>query len=178
MSNGESEFGSPEWKYNQELRYADRAHEQYARFYDDTNKNTIQTGTLAARTALIINSGACIALLAFIGNLLTASDRHLESMLTALTAPLLMFACGVFLSAVGIAIVFLAARLMLISHDAKKRDFDSPYVHETKDSKFWLRFTYVVQLFAIAAVAASLAYFASGIWAMSSIIPLLGQSMP
>src|ERR1700682_5357755 len=59
-------------KWFEEIRREDaqRAHDNIEEFRRSVNEAAIKTGELALRTAILINGGAAIALLGFVG------DRH------------------------------------------------------------------------------------------------------
>ena len=57
------------WKYDLNIKAAERAHDAEEEYGFRTNEATINAANFVLRALLIINGGAAIALLAFIGNL-------------------------------------------------------------------------------------------------------------
>jgi len=72
----------------------------------------ITIGQGALKSGALINGGACVALLAFIGNILTKD----ASMISGLSTALIMFGCGVFFAAASSGTTYLAQ----VSYEKKK----------------------------------------------------------
>lgn len=72
----------------------------------------ITIGQGALKSGALINGGACVALLAFIGNILTKDD----SMISGLSTALFIFGCGLFLAAAASGTTYLAQE----SYETKK----------------------------------------------------------
>ena len=64
----------------------------------------ITIGQGALKSGALINGGACVALLAFIGNIITKD----ASMISGLSTALLIFGCGVFFAAISSGTTYLA----------------------------------------------------------------------
>ncbi len=73
----------------------------------------ITIGQGALKSGALINGGACVAILAFIGNILTKDT----SMISGLSTALLIFGCGVFLAAAASGTTYLAQG----NYERKKR---------------------------------------------------------
>jgi hypothetical protein len=57
--------------HRQNMEEAHRAHDAVTAHYVAVNEGAIKTGDLILRNCLLINGGAAIAILAFMGNVLT-----------------------------------------------------------------------------------------------------------
>ena len=62
------------WAFEQNRAVAEREHDRVAEFGDRVNEATINGGNLALRMVLLINGGAAVALLSFMGGL--AKDQR------------------------------------------------------------------------------------------------------
>lgn len=69
-------------------------------------KGAMRFAEIALKGAVLINGGAAVAFLAFIGTLWTGSNENPESLLK-LTGPLMLFVWGVFLGAISSGIAYL-----------------------------------------------------------------------
>lgn len=77
-------------------------------------KSVILTGQNALKSAVLINGGAAVALLAFIGHVWKAADGD-SALLKLLAAPLVSFVAGVLLAAVAAGTTYLS-QLCYASH--------------------------------------------------------------
>jgi hypothetical protein len=62
------DFERDKWVYEQKNRGAERAHDKLDNFQKLANKAALNAAALTIRTAILVNGGAAIALLAFIGH--------------------------------------------------------------------------------------------------------------
>jgi hypothetical protein len=92
------------WIYEIHRSDAIRAHENEDKFSEQTNEAAISTGNLTLRMAMLINGGAAVALLAFIGGLLS-KDKGTYGHVSEIAASLMWFGWGVLLSVAGIGAV-------------------------------------------------------------------------
>jgi hypothetical protein len=65
----EPPFEYRKWVYEQKRRDAERAHDRDDAVSDTTNAAAVASGQVALRAALLINGGAAVAMLAFIGSI-------------------------------------------------------------------------------------------------------------
>jgi hypothetical protein len=136
-------------------REAEREHDRLNDFHRYVNEATIKTGELALRMLLLVNGGAAVALLTFIGTL--PKDQKV-----AMANTLVSFAFGVALAAAGIAMAYLTNYFTGETTRSLVRTWDHPY--SVPGPKTGL-FTFLNIVFHIAAVAlgiASLSAFVCG----------------
>ena len=150
------------WKYDQNMRAAEQAHQRNFDFAMKLNESVINNSNIALRTALIINGGAAIALLSFIGSLHTNDPAAPNRDYSHLTAPLLWFAWGVALAGGAIALAYFTNYSILSSAVRKDVNYEHPYVHSNKVSKRWLIGGYLCQGLAIITGISSLVVFVVG----------------
>jgi len=118
-----------------ERAQAERAHDVQKEFVFRSNAASIESGHSVLRAIALINGGAVIVLLGFIGvladkNKLSADDLH------AVADSLLWFARGIFCTAVASGAAFLVNYSTAIGHAAKPQDLVHPYVHVCPTSRW------------------------------------------
>jgi hypothetical protein len=159
-----------------QIKSAELAH---SRNYDSgvkLNESVVNNANIALRTALIINGGAAIAMLTFIGNLYSKNGDLSSRNFTQLTTPLMWFAWGVALAGFAIALAYFTNYSIVAHAFNRSYSFEHPYVHETTSSKWWLRSAYLFQIIAIVTGLASLAFFIIGMQEIKDSIQLFLQA--
>jgi hypothetical protein len=116
-------------------RAAERAHEVHKEFVFQSNAASVENGQSALRTITLINGGAVIALLGFIGVLADKNKLSADNLL-AVADSLLWFARGIFCTAVAFGAAFLVNYSTAIGNAAKPLDWVHPYVHECSKSRW------------------------------------------
>ncbi|WP_133699270.1 hypothetical protein [Roseateles toxinivorans] len=71
-------------------------------------RSVVESAKIALSTSILVNGGATVALLAFVGNLVTKSAPGISSLQTSLAWSLISFALGVLLGAVATGGTYLA----------------------------------------------------------------------
>jgi hypothetical protein len=87
------------------VRAAERAHDDEKEFGSAANSAAVKTAEEAIKAALLINGGSSVAMLAFIGTLVSR-DVLSAAQLTTITKPLLCFGCGVAASVLAAAAAY------------------------------------------------------------------------
>lgn len=122
-------------QYAARIRAAERAHEAHERFTAQTNDAAIGSANVALRSLLLINGGAAIAMLAFMGSMLTEVDGD---HMVALTRPLSEFAWGVAAAAFAAAMGYLANYSTTSAAAHQKPVWRYPYHKNT-----WVSWTFI-----------------------------------
>jgi hypothetical protein len=65
--------------YERNQRDAERAHDGEITFFHSVNDATIRSGENAIKAAILINGGACVAILAFVGALASQGESGLPN---------------------------------------------------------------------------------------------------
>ena len=76
MPNPPPDLEHKKWTYEQNRAVAERAHDAQRKFTHVTNKAAIEASNHALRALILINGGAAIAMLAFIGNFVSNNQRE------------------------------------------------------------------------------------------------------
>ena len=139
------------------------------KFYKDASKATVDAGNLTLRTLVLINGGAAVAVLAFIGGLIGQGKLSLEGG-RDVASSLALFAWGVVaaVAAMGSAHV---TNYCIAEATAKRRPiFDPPFFEEVSRSERWRRTSVAFHILAIALTVSSLALFVYGVMDVRAFI--------
>ena len=167
--NGEKNFEHQKWLH--ELNRADARFEfdRFDKFTDYVNEAAIKSSEIALRAAIIINGGAAVSILAFIGSLISKEhvdlnqslDKYLR--LSEISNSLFLFGFGVFMAAVGIGLSYVTHYVTVAWANSHNRRYEHPYIVSGKNTKRWKIFRVVVHTFAFLSGATALGLFLYGI---------------
>jgi hypothetical protein len=121
---------SPEYQkyvYEQTRDEARRVHDRLAEFGLALNESAIKSSELTLRTAVLINGGAAISVLAFVGGL-SSQGKIGISRLGDVADSLTPFAWGVASATVGMGLSYLTHYLTLGTQNSRKISWESPFV--------------------------------------------------
>ncbi|WP_152610530.1 hypothetical protein [Leisingera sp. ANG-DT] len=159
--------------YDLNTEHAKRAHDVNRQTSADFGRAAIESANVAIRAFILVNGGAVVALLAFIGAI-ESSDAGSSASVGELVRPLLAFALGVGFSVVTATLAYL---VNMLDHDitnSVKLTWEHPYVVDDGSAsrlRWWRNRLHVV---AILVAVASLAAFFCGIFSVASAISSLG----
>jgi hypothetical protein len=122
--------------YDQNQRAAEREHEFSKEYFNRTYESAIRSGEAAVRVMLIVNGGAALSLLTFIGGLAAQGKVQLNG-LSVFADCLIWFACGVVCAAVVSGFTYSAAYYGAAHAGGLQRNWKPPYVADTAQSKRW-----------------------------------------
>jgi hypothetical protein len=167
LLTGDKDEGASHFaELNREL--ALRAHEENRQRQTDARKAAIDSANVAIRALLLVNGGAVVALLAFIGAMEAGESAAIS--LDSLVEPVWFFAIGTGLSAVVSALAYLVNMFDSDIISSVKLTWQHPYV-EKKPVAWWLfRSRTVVFCIAFLLAVGSLVSFFLGIWSVTSAI--------
>src|ERR1700730_590358 len=157
------------WVYQQVRDEARRAHDRVTQFLLAFNESAIKSSELTLRTAVLINGGAAISVLAFIGGL-AAQGRIGISQLGGIADSLILFALGVASASVGMCFSYLTHNFTLARPESKKLSVEPPFVQPGPATKWWKLSRRVVYDLAIFACLASLILFVMGMFDVKDAI--------
>lgn len=155
------------------LEHAKRAHDLNRQTSADHTKAAIESANLAIRSLILVNGGAVVALLAFLGSL-ESGDSENAVKVDALIVPLLSFGLGVAFSAVTVVLAYLVNMFDSDITNSVRLIWEHPYVEDDekaprlKSWRFWLH------IFAIFFAFASLVAFFIGIVTVAKAMSALG----
>lgn len=153
---------------NQE--YAISHHEREANLGVKIGDTARESAMQALKSVLLINGGAAIALLAFVGSALTDDAQSMAIQPVKLVAAVTWFAWGV--AAAVMAMAFTYGTLYCAAHRSHSwdRSWEYPYLVETKQTRRWLITGYWFEALAVAFGLLALICFCIGIWAVKEAV--------
>jgi len=146
---------------NRNYAFAMRAHDNEDKFYYQVNQAAIDTGTAAVKTFFMLNGGASIALLAFLGAV-AGPGRVTEESFRLIADTLAWFAGGVALAAACGGAGYLCNFFTVYASRSRKRTLVWPYFEEGRLVWRILRTTFMVA--SVVAGVLSLVAFGGGMW--------------
>jgi hypothetical protein len=142
-------------QHEQSTHVALRAQDRSNAFARQINEAAINAANLTLRMALLINGGAAVALLTFVGGL-PAEQRR------AVAATLDWFAWGVAAAVAGLACAYFTNHGLAIQERSKTFTDVPPYVINGANTKRWSYVVLVFRVFAIIVGSASVVLFLVG----------------
>src|SRR5262245_18476091 len=128
--------------HEQNIQAAQRAHDRSNEFARQINEAAINAANLTLRMALLINGGAAVVLLTFVGGL-TAEQKQ------AVAATLDWFAWGVAAAVAGLACAYFTNHGLAVPERSKTFADKPPYVIDGANTKRWSYFVLVFRVLAI-----------------------------
>lgn len=151
-----------------------RAHDRSHTFATAVNEATIKAGEVATRTLILINGGAAVSVLAFIGGLV-AQGRVTVKQMTDVSSSLLWFAAGVALAAGAVGFTYFTHYGHVSLETSKIHTWQHPYVMDGPRSNKWKIWSRICQASAIVLALLSLVAFVGGMIDVRASIIRLGQ---
>jgi hypothetical protein len=159
--------------YDLNQRHAERAHDANTEFFNRTNESAIKNAESAVKAVMVINGGATVSILAFIGGL-AAQGKVPFGQLAVFANCLTWFASGVALAAAMAAFAYFTNYCIAGSASRKLRNWEHPYLHDTPQSKRWQRAGIIFHVAATATGLGSLIVFICGMISVRNAILHLG----
>jgi hypothetical protein len=144
-------------------------------FFEQVNEATIKTGENTLRASVLINGGAAVSVLAFIGGL-ASKELIGVSQLASVANSLAVFAGGVAVAVAGMGLSYVANYLTGAHAASQKKLWEHPWVtpgDHTESLAAWKTF---VQVLAIGAGVVSILLFCGGVYSVRSAIEHLPPS--
>ena len=162
------------WLHDVKREDAHRAHDRSDAFAQATNVAAIENANLALRYALLINGGAAVAVLGFIGALAgrdhASEAGHISSKLAEAASTLIWFASGVTCAAVAMGFAYLTNYSIAGQATFMEKIREHPWVKHTVVSQRWWWIAFGCHLLAIALLIASIVLFVTGMIAVKDAI--------
>ena len=158
-------FDVQKWVEDVKRQDAYRSHDRWDSIFDSLNEAAIKASETALRTAILINGGAAVSVLAFIGGLASKDIVKIDR-LSDIASSLLIFALGVALAAAGLGFSYCTHFLSAGVINTYGRGFDHPYVTSGLKTPKWIRWRNTAHVLGFIAGIAALGFF---IWGMFSV---------
>jgi hypothetical protein len=163
---------SDQGEYDRNQRAAERQHDRI----DDLGKRLTEASTRDAqegiKVVLLVNSGAAVAILAFIGTLASRSGITLANV-KAITSSLYWFSGGIISSVVTAVFAYLSNSLYAGHLSAMDKVWEHPYVRENVKSRRMLRWAKGFNWAGLILAIAGLGLFIRGVYVAAHAIEKL-----
>jgi len=143
------------WLEEQNRRAAERAHDKIDEFHRYVNEAAIKSGELTLRMAILINGGAAVALLTFVGSL--QKEQKL-----AVANTLVWFGSGVALAALGLGATYLTHYFSAEASRSLSRVWTHPYTEPGPATPRYTASKFIFHITALLLGVASIAAFVYG----------------
>ena len=174
MSEQQPDLQYARWKWEQDRIIAERYHYKETVYAEWSNKAAIDNANHALRTLILINGGAAIAILAFLGAVISSDTNQFADDIVVVTSPIAWFAWGVALATLGMAFAYFTNYCITTSIQEREHFYEHPYVRETDVSEKWGKWAIGLQVTATALAVSSLGCFLFGMYSVRSAAALLG----
>jgi hypothetical protein len=156
---------------------AHRAHDRAYAFYDKLNESSIKSSEIVLRACLLINGGAAVSVLAFIGGLASKLSIGVAQ-LAPVADCLVKFAFGVVVAVAGMSLSYIVHYITGMHVESMEKIWEHPWLKPRRHTKFlaWLKI--FVHLLAIAAAILALVLFVCGIFSVRDAIDHFPVSPP
>jgi hypothetical protein len=141
---------------------AKRAMENHRSFVETTNKAAIESANLALRMAILINGGASVALLAFVGGMVSQGRIAIGPQLSTLASTLIWFASGVAVATLATGFAYFTNLTIIKGATTQSLSWEHPYIAENSTSKRWGRLAEGLRWMAAILAFGSVGLFACG----------------
>ena len=161
-------------EHERNLQIAQREHDALREHAKSINEAAATSANHALRTALLINGGAAVSMLAFIGGLVSNGKVLVGAQLASVAAPLVWFALGVALAGLATAFAYFTNFSNVGSANSMRRLWEYPWLEATTASKRWLKSYYVCLGISVLSGFGSLGLFVFGMYKVWKAILTLG----
>lgn len=164
MSEDEPEQARKIWELNKEA--AEREHERSDGTILEVSKAAVTNAETVIRTLILINGGAAISIMTFVGSL-AAKPGAPTTQIAAIAKGLEWFAIGTLAATLTACFAYLSNFLYVSAEQKRARDYTHPFLHETESASRLLSWAKLCHGLAVATVILSLTGFGGGIWFVS-----------
>ena len=151
---------------------AERAHENLTEFTRQNFQAAFQSGQIALRTVVLVNGGAAVAVLFFLG---TIASKVSVAQISVVAASLIWFAAGITCGLLALTCAYLTNLYDANVGASLSQTWDYPYNQPGRYTHYFVRLSRFVHIVAIVAGTASVLFFLVGMWDVRAAIILLGK---
>jgi hypothetical protein len=154
------------WLHEQNIQVAQRAHDRSEAFARQINEAAINGANFTLRMVLLINGGAAVALLTFVGGLPAEQKR-------AVAATLDWFTWGIAAAVAALACAYFTNHGLAVKERSKTWIDTPPYLIDGPNTKGWSNFVLVFRFLAIVVGTGSLILFIVGMLSVRTALTKL-----
>ena len=169
MSDQQQPYDHQKWTHELKRQDAQRAHDKIDESFHIVNADATKAAELTLRVMMLINGGAAIAVLTFIGGLV-AQGRIKVEQLNDMATSLTLIAIGVACAVAGIAFSYFTHYCMAGMERSYTKKWEHPFVEPGPHTTLWWRLNIVFHVCAVVTAIASLVIFVCGMLDVRSAI--------
>jgi hypothetical protein len=151
-------------KYEANLRAAERAHDQANEALHRLNEAAVHDAQAVIRIVLVINGGAAIAVLAFVGSLV--SKGYSIPQVSGIISSASWFVFGTMATASTAVLAYLTNSCYAGSWVKRTQTWTHPYFQHTTPSKWWVRVAWAFHILALLTAFSGIVLFIVGMFAI------------
>jgi hypothetical protein len=153
---------TPDEQFQLRVRAAERAHDAETTFAQNANAAAVKNAEEAIKAAVLINGGSSVAMLAFIGTLVSR-DYLSPAQMAEISKPLIWFASGVGAAMFAAAAAYFTNLGIAGTSLRRKRSYDEPFLQDTPGSTRHRRLGEISRWIGILAMVISIGCFFGGL---------------
>jgi hypothetical protein len=151
---------------------AERAHENLTEFTRQNYEAAFKSGQIALRTVVLVNGGAAVAVLFFLGII---AARVSVAQISIVASSLIWFVAGITFGLIALTCAYLTNLYDANVGTSLSQTWQYPYNQPGRYTQYFVRVSRFVHIVAIVAGTASLVLFIVGMWDVRSAIILIGK---
>ena len=151
---------------------AQRAHENLTEFIRQNFEAAFKSGQIALRSVVLVNAGAAVAVLFFLG---TIATKVTVAQISVVAHSLIWFVAGITCGLIALTSAYLTNLFDANVGTSLSQTWAYPYTQPGRETSYFVRLSHIAHIVAIVAGAASLLLFIVGMWDVRSAIILLGK---
>jgi hypothetical protein len=166
-------FEQQQWLHDIVREDAHRAHDQNTQFFEKVNEAAIRNADATLRATLLINGGAAVSVLAFLGGLVS-QGRITISQLSDVSSSLVWFAYGVTASVIGMALSYFTNYVTAGHAASHEKWWQHPYLRPGPNTPSYAKAKRIFHVLALIVSLGSIVLFVWGMFDVRSSIVRLG----
>jgi hypothetical protein len=151
---------------------AQRAHENLLEFTRQNYEAAFRSGQIALRTIVLVNGGAAVAVLFFLGSIAT---RVTVAQIAVVAHSLIWFAAGITCGLIALTSAYLTNLYDANIGTSVNQTWEYPFTQPGRYTHYFVRMSRYAHMVAVAAGSVSILLFLIGVWDVRSAIILLGK---
>jgi hypothetical protein len=163
----------PNNRRQENMEQARRAHEVLTEFDMFINEAMIKSADAAVRTCLLINGGAAIAVLAFMGTVFSKDEKSHKIIANITAGGLTDFAYGVIAAVVAMGLIYVVHFLTVRHTRSQNQGWEPPYVTPGRRTRLWGWLKNTLHVVAALVALFSAVMFVCGLFAVRDAVTSL-----
>lgn len=162
QSPQQQQFDREKWLHKAKREDAHRAHDRATDFYNQLNESSIKSSEITLRTCFLINGGAAVSVLAFIGGL-ESKGLIGAPQFAPIADSLVMFAFGVVAAVAGMGLSYAVHYLTGLHVNSMEKVWEHPWVKPGKWTRLFGILKASTHVLAVLVAVSSVVFFVYGL---------------